>query len=344
MIQLENVNKIYQTTAGAVTALADINFHVPQGKIFGVIGKSGAGKSTLIRCINMLEKPTSGAVSVDGQHLEKLKQRELLNARRHISMIFQHFNLLSTRSVFANVALPLQLAGHSKRDIESKVLPLLELTGLLDRKKSFPSQLSGGQKQRVAIARALASQPKVLLCDEATSSLDPQTTTSILNLLKDINEKLGLTILLITHEMEVVKQICDQLALIEDGRIIEQAEIAAFFARPQTAIGKEYVRSCLRLELPKTMQEKLRFQHNEGDHQVLRISFHGEATGEPLISYLVKELGLTINILQANIESIQREIIGIMIVAVHGNLDKLNDAIKFLKSKSVDVESMGYLH
>ena len=220
MIKLIGLNKVYGTGSDAVHALRDVSLHVPQGKIFGVIGASGAGKSTLIRCVNLLERPTEGQVIVDGQDLVALSERDLTQARRQIGMIFQHFNLLASRTVFANIAFPLELAGWSKEKIQQRVAELLALVGLEARAQAYPSELSGGQKQRVAIARALAPAPKVLLCDEATSALDPQTTRSILTLLKEINVKLGLTILLITHEMDVVKGICDEVAIISDGRLI----------------------------------------------------------------------------------------------------------------------------
>ncbi|WP_421297976.1 methionine ABC transporter ATP-binding protein, partial [Aeromonas sp. 700722] len=219
MIKLIGLNKVYGTGSDAVHALRDVSLHVPQGKIFGVIGASGAGKSTLIRCVNLLERPTEGQVIVDGQDLVALSERDLTQARRQIGMIFQHFNLLASRTVFANIAFPLELAGWSKEKIQQRVAELLALVGLEARAQAYPSELSGGQKQRVAIARALAPAPKVLLCDEATSALDPQTTRSILTLLKEINVKLGLTILLITHEMDVVKGICDEVAIISDGRL-----------------------------------------------------------------------------------------------------------------------------
>ncbi|HSH57746.1 MAG TPA: ATP-binding cassette domain-containing protein, partial [Halomonas sp.] len=231
MIRLHNVSKTYPLKgrrdgdARSVQALKQVDFHVPAGQIHGVIGLSGAGKSTLIRCVNLLERPTTGTVTVDGRELTGLSRQALNQARHGMGMIFQHFNLLTNRTVFANVALPLELMGMPRAEIRSRVTPLLELVGLADKASQHPAQLSGGQKQRVAIARALASRPKVLLCDEATSALDPQTTGSILALLRDINQQLGLTILLITHEMEVVKSICHRVSLISDGELVEEAEV-----------------------------------------------------------------------------------------------------------------------
>lgn len=226
MIKLSNITKVFQQGSRTITALSDVTLHVPAGQIYGVIGSSGAGKSTLIRCANMLERPTSGQVLVDGQDLTSLSESELTRARRQIGMIFQHFNLLSSRTVFGNVALPLELDNTPRAEIKKRVTELLELVGLADKHDAYPANLSGGQKQRVAIARALASNPKVLLCDEATSALDPATTRSILELLKDINRRLGLTILLITHEMDVVKRICDQVAVISQGQLIKKTASA----------------------------------------------------------------------------------------------------------------------
>jgi len=222
MIELKNLQKTYQGDNGSLEALRGVSVHVREGEIYGVIGKSGAGKSTLIRCINMLERPTSGSVIVDGEELTTMPERQLRDVRKKIGMIFQHFNLLSSRTVYDNVAFPLELAGKTVSEIEAAVTPLLELVGLADKRNQYPAQLSGGQKQRVGIARALANRPKVLLCDEATSALDPQTTHSILELLKDINQKFNLTIVIITHEMQVIKEICDRVAVIENGLIIEE--------------------------------------------------------------------------------------------------------------------------
>lgn len=245
MIKLSNVSKTYGSGANAVHALHDVSLTIPKGTIHGVIGLSGAGKSTLIRCVNLLERPTTGSVLVDGQEMMHLGSSELNQARHRIGMIFQHFNLLTTRTVYQNVALPLELMGEDRKAINKRVTPLLDMVGLSDKAKQYPAQLSGGQKQRVAIARALASKPNVLLCDEATSALDPQTTSSILDLLRDINEQLGITILLITHEMEVVKSICNRVGLISDGRLVEDAEVGDFFTAPQTQLGREFLNEFL---------------------------------------------------------------------------------------------------
>ena len=254
MIELVNVEKTYHTSSGDIQALKRTSLTINQGEIFGIIGLSGAGKSTLIRCINMLEVPTAGQVFVDGEELTAMTETQLRKARQNIGMIFQHFNLLASRTVFDNIAFPLEIQGLGKDEIKKRVEPLLELVQLQDRADHYPSQLSGGQKQRVGIARALASNPKVLLCDEATSALDPQTTKSILNLLRDINQRLNLTIVMITHQMEVVKEICDRVAVIENGSIIEEGNMVDVFTNPQNQTTKEFVKSVDKNTLPESLK------------------------------------------------------------------------------------------
>mgnify|MGYP000016602758 FL=1 len=254
MIELVNVEKTYHTSSGDIHALKRTSLTINQGEIFGIIGLSGAGKSTLIRCINMLEVPTAGQVFVDGEELTAMTETQLRKARQNIGMIFQHFNLLASRTVFDNIAFPLEIQGLGKDEIKKRVEPLLELVQLQDRADHYPSQLSGGQKQRVGIARALASNPKVLLCDEATSALDPQTTKSILNLLRDINQRLNLTIVMITHQMEVVKEICDRVAVIENGSIIEEGNMVDVFTNPQNQTTKEFVKSVDKNTLPESLK------------------------------------------------------------------------------------------
>lgn len=254
MIKLSNITKVFQQGNRSIQALNNVSLHVPAGQIYGVIGASGAGKSTLIRCVNLLERPTEGSVQVDGQELTALSEKELTRARRQIGMIFQHFNLLASRTVFGNVALPLELDNTPQAEIKRRVTELLDLVGLGDKHDSYPANLSGGQKQRVAIARALASNPKVLLCDEATSALDPATTRSILELLKDINRRLGLTILLITHEMDVVKRICDCVAVISNGQLIEQDTVSEVFSHPKTPLAQQFIQSTLHLDIRMTIR------------------------------------------------------------------------------------------
>lgn len=353
MITLRNVSKTYypkgqrkgtkESDPTAVVALKNVDLHVPEGSIHGVIGLSGAGKSTLIRCINLLERPSGGSVSVDDQEMTRLSAAALNQARHRIGMIFQHFNLLTTRSVYDNVALPLELMGMKRTAIRERVLPLLELVGLEDKARQYPAQLSGGQKQRVAIARALASEPKVLLCDEATSALDPQTTGSILTLLRDINQRLGLTILLITHEMEVVKSICHRVSLISGGELVEEAEVGDFFTAPRTWLGREFLNDFLKLEPPKALIERLKTTAGPHTHPVVRLAFSGDAVATPLISRLARDCQVDVSILQAKVESIQERTLGLMIAELLGPADKTRQAIDYLESHDLHVEVLGHV-
>lgn len=345
MIELINVSKNYfdKKNKLEVSALQDINLTVSAGEIFGVVGPSGAGKSTLIRCVNLLEQPTTGKVIVDKADLLSLSDSDLRAARRKIGMIFQHFNLLSSRTVYENVALPLKLIHEDKKVIDEKVMSMLEIVGLKEKSKNYPNQLSGGQKQRVAIARALITQPKVLLCDEATSALDPQTTHSILNLLKKINKKFKITILLITHEMQVIKEICHRLAILENGRIIEQNDVIDFFAAPQTQTAKEFVRSSLKQHLPDNIKNQIVPQKNAHTIPLLQISFLGNLAGEPVIAQMIQQFQINLNILQANIEHIRDRIVGIMIVEADTTEEKIELAMKYLSEKGLHVEIIGYV-
>jgi D-methionine transport system ATP-binding protein len=337
MIELQNLSKIY---ANDVQALANINLKVNAGEIFGIIGKSGAGKSTLIRCINLLERPSQGKVIVDGQELTSHSISQLRIARAQMGMIFQHFNLLNSATVYQNIALPLQL--NKKKAVQEAVLPLLQLTGLSERSHHYPKQLSGGQKQRVAIARALACQPKVLLCDEATSALDPHTTSAILQLLKTINQQLGLTILLITHDMEVIKSICDKVAVLENGHIIEQAATAQFISQPQSPAAKEFVRSILRTDLPVSLQKQLLKESAPQTYPIWRIWFYGQTSYEPLTSHLIQSLKIELNILQANLEYVQGELIGIMLVEARADSLMLDQGLAYIQARGLRVEVLGY--
>lgn len=339
MIELININKTY---FGSQKVLDNVNLSVTSGQIFGVIGPSGAGKSTLIRCVNLLERPDSGTVMVAGQELTALSDRALREERKHIGMIFQHFNLLSSRTVYQNIALPLEISKLSRIEIDNIITPLLDLTELTDKKDFYPSQLSGGQKQRVAIARALANKPRLLLSDEATSALDPHTTHSILQLLKKINEQLGLTILLITHEMDVVKEVCHRLAILEKGQIIEQANVLEFFADPKTQVARQFIRSSIQHNLPGFIQQKLSKEKKADSDVLLRFSFVGAVAQEPLIAHLVQYFHMDINILQANIEVIRDEVIGVMLVQVNDHQERLQQAIAFLQAKGIFVEVIGY--
>ena len=340
MIQLLDIAKVYPN---GVHALQNINLEIKSGEIYGIIGKSGAGKSTLIRSVNLLERPTSGKVLIEGNDLTTLSANQLRAIRHKIGMIFQQFNLLNSASVYENAALPLTLMKMPKPKIYDTVMPLLELTGLIERKDHYPAQLSGGQKQRVAIARALANQPKILLCDEATSALDPHTTTAILALLKTINRQFGLTILLITHEMEVVKTICERVAVLENGQIVEKATTNQFITQPKAPAAKELVNSILKLNLPASLQQKLKSMPTNTSYPIWRIWFHGKASQEPIISHLIQQLGIEINILQANLEHIQNELIGIMLVEVIADSAKLTAGMAYLTNNGLQVEVVGYV-
>lgn len=344
MITLSELYKSYTLPdGGRMEALSGINLTVNAGEIFGVVGESGAGKSTLIRCVNRLEQPDTGQVIIAGQDLMQLDAAALRQARRRIGMIFQHFNLLSSRTVAENIAFPLELAGNPKTDTTKRVDELLDLVGLSERKYHYPSQLSGGQKQRVAIARALANHPAVLLSDEATSALDPETKHSILQLLKKINAELGLTILLITHEMSVIKEVCHHLAVLENGKIIEQANVLDFFSRPQTATAKKFAQQLARHNLPESIQARLVAEPNQHTMPLWRISFVGKVAEVPLVSHLSREFSLNLNILQAQIEHISNETVGVMLLEVEGDPQQIAQGKQFLIEKNIHVEQIGYV-
>jgi D-methionine transport system ATP-binding protein len=339
MIYIKDLTKIYHSDLGDVKALEEVNLHIKQGEIYGVIGLSGAGKSTLLRCINMLETPTSGTIEIDGVDMTKLSPYELKEYRKKIGMIFQHFNLLSSRTVWENVAFPLEIAGLDKKTIKEKVDNLLELVGLTDKANSYPSQLSGGQKQRVGIARALANDPKVLLCDEATSALDPQTTLSILNLLKDINARFGLTIVLITHEMNVIKHICHSVAVIEKSRVVEQGTVMEVFSNPKTDTAKKFLKTITLSELPDELKERIRqLDHGNLEGKIVKIGFFGQITTQPIISTLVKKFDVDANILFGNIDYIQDDPYGVLIVELNGQNGRANEALNYLKGLGLKVE------
>ena len=337
MIELQHIDKIYHTSSGDLHALKDINLTINEGEIFGIIGLSGAGKSTLVRCINMLEKPTSGKVIVDGKEMTALGEEQLRKARQNIGMIFQHFNLLSSRTVFGNIAFPLEIQGLDKAAIQKKVEPLLDLVGLKDRADHY-------QKQRVGIARALASDPKVLLCDEATSALDPQTTESILNLLRDINKRLHITIVMITHQMNVVKEICDRVAVIENGEIIEQGSMVDIFTNPQKATTREFVASIQHNDLPDFVRKlDIHKDYKAGDKALVSLSFIGDSAGEPIVSVLIKEYDTNVNILTANIENLQDTPFGTLLIEVEGDEAHLKKALDYLHERKVKDEVIGYV-
>ena len=344
MIKLNNITKIFTLPDKKLTALDDVSLHVPKGQICGVIGASGAGKSTLIRCVNLLERPTHGAVLIDDVNLTQLSEAELVKTRRQIGMIFQHFNLLTSRTVFENVALPLELENKSKAEIQEKTTALLALVGLSDKHNVYPANLSGGQKQRVAIARALASDPKVLLCDEATSALDPATTQSILKLLKEINRSLGITILLITHEMEVVKRICDQVAVIDKGRLIEQGTVSEIFSNPKTELAQEFISSTFHITLPEEYLENLSDTPKHAkSYPIIKFEFTGRSVDAPLLSQASKKFGVELSILTSQIDYAGGVKFGFTIAEVEGDEDAITQAKVYLMENNVRVEVLGYV-
>lgn len=345
MIQLSHIEKTYDSPSGPVKALKGIDLTIERGEIFGIIGLSGAGKSTLIRCINMLERPTAGKVIVDGQDMTVMSEKELRKARKNIGMIFQHFNLLSSATVYDNIAFPLRLSHTPEAEIKKKVLPLLELVGLADKAHQYPSQLSGGQKQRVGIARALASEPKVLLCDEATSALDPQTTRSILELIQDINRKLSLTVVVITHEMQVIKDICDKVAVIENGVIAEQGTVLEVFTNPQKPITKDFISVLLSNELPAAFRGgEVSKEPLPGAYLLLRLTFIGESADDPVLAGMIRKFPeIEVTMLFGNLDQIKSTPFGRMIIGITGPEAKVQEAIQYLRQQDLKEEVIGYV-
>lgn len=340
MITLKNVEKIFRTKSGEVRAVDHVDLQINQGEIYGIIGYSGAGKSTLIRLLNRLEQATSGSVEVAGQDLTKISGANLRKARQEIGMIFQHFNLLWSRTVRENIAFPLEIAGVEKAERMKRVDELIKLVGLEGREDAYPSQLSGGQKQRVGIARALANRPKVLLCDEATSALDPQTTDQILDLLVDINKKLGLTIVLITHEMHVIRKICHKVSVMENGKIVEQGSVLEVFRKPEQAITKRFVKQVTEPEETKDTIEHLLKKYPNG--QVVQLTFVGDDAEQPLINELIRNFSINVNILQGKISQTLNGSYGTLFIHLEGSADEIENAITFIRKQRVDVEVIDY--
>ena len=341
MIRVENVSKTYTGKQGTVEAVKDVSLEISRGEIFGVIGFSGAGKSTLIRLLNGLETVTSGYIYINEKDITTLKRKELLKERQKIAMIFQHFNLLWSRTVEENIAFSLEIAGVPKAERKAKVAELIDLVGLTGREKSYPSQLSGGQKQRVGIARALANDPEVLLCDEATSALDPKTTKDILKLLVEINQELGLTIVLITHEMHVVRQICHRVAVMEEGRVVESGEVIEVFKNPQQPITKQFVG-----------EERVDDEIDEVFHHLstslrpgvaVRIQYLGDRTGDAVLSEAIRKLDATVSILQAKVNITQKGILGSMIILIEEESSKAEEVIEYLKQAEIIVEVLEHV-
>ncbi|MDO5299505.1 MAG: ATP-binding cassette domain-containing protein [Clostridia bacterium] len=328
LIELKHLTKTFRGKTQTVEALRDINLQIEQGDIYGIIGMSGAGKSTLVRCINFLERPTSGSVIIDGKDLASLSPRDLRQLRQQVSMIFQHFNLLQQRNVRGNISFAMEIAGMKRADIDRRIDELLEIVGLTDRQHNYPSQLSGGQQQRVAIARALATNPKIILCDEATSALDPTTTTSILNLLREINRKLGITIVIITHEMSVVESTCTHVAIIDDGTLAETGTVEEVFSHPKSSAAK-----------------KLIFRKSGADstiigQRMIRIVFEGNASSEPIIADLIMECHVSVNILHADIRNVNDKAFGQMILQLPEDRLQQEKVIYYLQSKNLRVEEV----
>lgn len=339
MIELQHISKQFHTKNGVVQALQDVNLHIQKGEIYGVIGFSGAGKSTLVRCINLLERVNGGQVIVDGEDLSKLKEKQLRHVRKKIGMIFQHFNLMRSRTVFQNIAFPLKGSGLSKVQIKEKVHALLELVELSDKEHAYPSQLSGGQKQRVAIARALANDPKVLLCDEATSALDPQTTQSILKLLKEVNQRLDLTIVLITHEMAVVKDICDRVAVMEQGCVIEEGNIVDIFRNPKTEVAHNFINSTSSLtRIYDMIKEGQAITQLQEGQWMVHLRYGANNAKEAVLSHVARELKVDSNIIFGNVEIVHGSPIGDMVVILSTQAGNIEDAITYLQGQAVKVE------
>ena len=331
MIEIRNLIKTYNTKSGTVNGVDHVSLSIQKGEIYGIVGYSGAGKSSLLRCINLLERPSSGSITVNGINLSSLNSEELRLARLKIGMIFQHFYLISQKTVFENIAFSLKAAKITPSQIEKRVEELLEMVDLTDKRDVYPSQLSGGQKQRVGIARALANNPTVLLCDEATSALDPTTTRSILNLLKKINKELNITIVLITHEMNVVKEICNRMAIMQKGKVIEEGSVYDIFANPQAELTKEFINSVVSFDVPHAILEKCR-------GTIVKVTFKGDVAGEGVISDTLQQFNVKGNFLHGSIEYIREAPLGIFIMELNGQKTEIEKALQFIENRTAQVE------
>ena len=333
MIEIRNLSKTFKTADGSLDALKDVSLTINDGDIYGVIGMSGAGKSTLVRCMNLLERPDSGDVLLNGESLLKLNKEQLRLRRQKIGMIFQHFNLLMQKNVLENVCFPLYIQGKKKAEARAKALELLEIVGLADRAKAYPAQLSGGQKQRVAIARALASDPQILLCDEATSALDPQTTSSILELLQDINQKFGITIVIITHQMSVVREICTHVAIMKDGEVKEQGLVEEIFSHPKSQVAKELISK----DSGNDVESKKLTQSEIQDGEIVRIVFSENSAFEPVIANLILTFHEPVNILKANTKNVGGVAKGEMILQFMSDSTNVPEMKKFLTERGLEI-------
>ena len=338
MIEFKDISKHYELKGQTIRALDQINLEIPEGSIFGIIGYSGAGKSTLIRLINLLERPTQGQVIINQKDFTALDARSLRQERANIGMIFQHFNLLQTKTVAANIEIPLKLLGVSKTEREKRLNEVLDFIELKHKKDAFPDELSGGQKQRVGIARALANHPKILLCDEATSALDPQTTKSVLALLKKINQEQGITIVMVTHEMDVIETVCDYVAVMEQGKVIETGSTIDIFSRPQHPTTKNFIQTVLQQQLPVNILNNL---ENQNHNSIYCLQFLGKSAQETVVQAVIKKFDISLNILFANMTEINGTVIGQMFIQLLGDPAIIQQAIEFLQQNGVEVEQSG---
>ncbi|UCZ53986.1 methionine ABC transporter ATP-binding protein [Bacillus shivajii] len=328
MITFDNVSKVFGDGEEGVAAVKDVSLQVNKGDIYGVIGFSGAGKSTLVRCVNLLERPTSGRVLVNEQDMMKLSAASLRDARKKIGMVFQHFNLCESKTVFNNVAIPLYLSKTPKEEVKQRVNELLEFVGLSDKASQYPDQLSGGQKQRVGIARALSTSPEVLLCDEATSALDPQTTDSILQLVKKVNRELNITVLMITHEMNVIREVCNKVAVMENGELIEEGSVFDVFSKPKARTTKNFVNSVMQDDIPKSILNMLDPQNQR--KPLYRILFEGNLAGKPVLSQVARKFELDVNVLHGHITELQEQPFGNLIVQFDGADQNIEKAVEYI--------------
>lgn len=338
MIEFKDISKHYELKGQTIRALDQINLEIPKGSIFGIIGYSGAGKSTLIRLINLLERPTQGQVIINQKDFTALDARSLRQERANIGMIFQHFNLLQTKTVAANIEIPLKLLGVSKAEREKRLNELLDFIDLKHKKDAFPDELSGGQKQRVGIARALANHPKILLCDEATSALDPQTTKSVLALLKKINQEQGITIVMVTHEMDVIETVCDYVAVMEQGKVIETGSTIDIFSQPQHPTTKNFIQTVLQQQLPVNILNNL---ENQNHNSIYCLQFLGKSAQETVVQAVIKKFDISLNIVFANMTEINGTVIGQMFIQLLGDPAIIQQAIEFLQQNGVEVEQSG---
>lgn len=337
MVLIENLVKTYGNDLDKVEALKGIDLHIKKGEIFGIVGLSGAGKSSLVRCINLLEKPTSGSIKIDGKDIINFSQLELKQARKKIGMVFQHFNLLANSTVYENVAFPLKIDKKSAEYINKRVLELLDIVGLADKKDMYPSMLSGGQKQRVGIARALANNPSIIMCDEATSALDPETTKSILNLLETINKKLGMTMIIITHEMDVIKNICNKVAILDKGKIVEVDTVSNIFINPKTDIAKSFFSS-----VDTHLNNQIYQKALDGKGIVIKAIFVGDNATAPYISNVIKNFDVELSILLGNIQDMNDTLIGTLVLKLTGNAQNIIEAVSYLENNNVIVEEVSH--